>query len=287
MVLRPERLQLRMSHAPRPDSDPPHPLAGRRIVVTRARDQATPLAQALAALGAEVVLAPTIRIVPLADLAPLRTALSPPLAYDWIVFTSRNTVQIVCAALPEWGLTAADLGGARVAAIGPGTADALVGAGIAPALVPERFVAEAVVAALAARGELRGQRVLLPQARAAREALPGGLRARGALVDVIPVYETVREPGDGRALAAALVAGQIDVVTFTSASAVRGFAELVGPAAVRSGQFAAAVIGPVTATTAREFGIRVAVEAEAYTIPGLVDALARHFAAQAPGSQER
>lgn len=287
MVLRPERLQLRMSHAPRPDSDPPHPLAGRRIVVTRARDQATPLAQALAALGAEVVLAPTIRIVPLADLAPLRTALSPPLAYDWIVFTSRNTVQIVCAALPEWGLTAADLGGARVAAIGPGTADALVGAGIAPALVPERFVAEAVVAALAARGELRGQRVLLPQARAAREALPGGLRARGALVDVIPVYETVREPGDGRALAAALVAGQIDVVTFTSASTVRGFAELVGPAAVRSGQFAAAVIGPVTATTAREFGIRVAVEAEAYTIPGLVDALARHFAAQPPRSHQR
>src|SRR5260370_24948398 len=129
MVLSPETLQPRMPRAPRPAPPPPHPLAGRRVVVTRARDQATPLAQALAALGAEVVLAPTIRIVPLADLAPLRTALSPPLAYDWIVFTSRNTVQIVCAALPEWGLTAAHLGGARVAATGPGPADALAGAG--------------------------------------------------------------------------------------------------------------------------------------------------------------
>jgi uroporphyrinogen III methyltransferase/synthase len=257
------------------------------VVVTRARDEARTLAQALAALGAEVVLAPTIRVVPLADLAPLRAALSRPLPYDWIVFTSRNAVQIVCAALPAWGLSAADVGRARVAAIGPGTADALARAGIAPALVPERFVAEAVVAALAARGELRGQQVLLPRARVARDALPDGLRSHGAVVDVIPVYETVREPGDGRALAAALLAGEIDAVTFTSSSTVRGFAELVGPAAARSGQFAAAVIGPVTATTARELGIRVAVEAEAYTIPGLVDALARHFAERAPGSRAR
>jgi len=276
-----------MPLAPRPDPPTPRPLAGRRVVVTRARDEARTLAQALAALGAEVVLAPTIRVVPLADLAPLRAALSRPLPYDWIVFTSRNAVQIVCAALPAWGLSAADVGRARVAAIGPGTADALARAGIAPALVPDRFVAEAVVAALAARGELRGQQVLLPRARVARDALPDGLRAHGAVVDVIPVYETVREPGDGRALAAALLAGEIDAVTFTSSSTVRGFAELVGPAAARSGQFAAAVIGPVTATTARELGIRVAVEAEAYTIPGLVDALARHFAERAPGSRAR
>jgi uroporphyrinogen III methyltransferase / synthase len=275
-----------MPRAPHADPRNPHPLAGRRIVVTRARDQAGALARALAALGAEVVLAPTIRVVPLADLAPLGAALSGPVPYDWIVFTSRNSVQIVCAELPAWGLSAADLGRARVAAIGPGTADALARAGVAPALVPERFVAEAVVAALAARGTLRGQRVLLPRARVARDALPDGLRAAGAVVDVIPVYETVREPGDGRALATALLAGEIDVVTFTSSSTVRGFAELVGPAA-GSGQFAAAVIGPVTATTARELGMRVAVEAEVYTVPGLVDALARHFARRPPGSHER
>jgi uroporphyrinogen-III synthase len=276
-----------MPLAPRADPPEPQPLAGRRIVVTRARDQAGTLARALAALGAEVVLAPTIRVVPLADLAPLGAALRHPVPYDWIVFTSRTTVRVVCAALSAWGLSAADLARLRVAAIGPGTAEALARAGVAPALVPERFVAEAVVAALAARGELRGQRVLLPRARVARDALPEGLRAHGALVDVIPVYETVREPGDGRALAAAVLAGEIDVVTFTSSSTVLGFAELVGPAAARSGQFAAAVIGPVTATTARELGMRVAVEAEAYTVPGLVDALARHFAAPAPGSHER
>lgn len=276
-----------MPLAPRADPHEPQPLAGRRIVVTRARDQAGTLARALAALGAEVVLAPTIRIVPLADLAPLGAALRHPVPYDWIVFTSRTTVRVVCAALSAWGLSAADLARLRVAAIGPGTAEALARAGVAPALVPERFVAEAVVAALAARGELRGQRVLLPRARVARDALPEGLRAQGALVDVIPVYETVREPGDGRALAAAVLAGEIDVVTFTSSSTVLGFAELVGPAAARSGQFAAAVIGPVTATTARELGMRVAVEAEAYTVPALVDALARHFAPRAPGSHGR
>src|SRR5260370_22365805 len=116
-----------------------------------------------------------------------------------MVVKSRNAGQIGCAALAAWGLSAADVGRARVAAIGPGTADTLARAGIAPALVPERFVAEAVVAALAARGQLRGQQVLLPRARVARDALPDGLRAPGAVVDVLPVHETVREPGDGRA----------------------------------------------------------------------------------------
>ncbi len=269
-----------MPHAPRPP-DPARlaarPLAGRRMAVTRAREQAGDLARQLEALGAEVVAAPTIRIAPLADLAALRAALTRVPPYDWIVFTSQNTVQVMCDRLPEWELAPRDVARAAVAAIGPATADALVRHGVVPDLVPDRFVAEAVVAALAARGDVRGKTILIPRAREARDALPDGLRGLGALVDVIAVYETIRETGDGRKLAAEILAGTIDVVTFTSSSTVRGFAELVGGPVAVSGRFAAAVIGPVTAETARELGITVAIEAQDYTVPGLVDAIVRHF----------
>jgi len=239
-----------MAHAPRPP-DPARlaarPLAGRRIAVTRAHEQAGDLTRELEALGAEVVAAPTIRIAPLADLAALRAALTRVPPYDWIVFTSQNAVQVMCDRLPEWELAPRDVARAAVAAIGPATAEALVRHGVVPDLVPDRFVAEAVVAGL------------------------------GALVDVIPVYETIRETGDGRKLAAEILAGTIDVVTFTSSSTVRGFVELVGGPVAVSGRFTAAVIGPVTAGTARELGITVPIEAQDYTVPGLVDAIVRHF----------
>lgn len=246
-------------------------------MVTRPRDQAAELVHALEEYGAEVVPAPAIRIVPLADLSALRAALGRLADYDWLVFTSQNTVRIVCDRLAEWGLAPQDLARVPVAAIGPATAAALARRGIAAALVPPHFVAEAVVAALAARGELRGRRVLLPRAREARDALPAGLRAHGAAVDVIPVYETLPETGAAQGLAAEILAGRIDAVTFTSSSTVRRFVELVGPEAATSGRFAAAVIGPVTAATARELGIAVAVAAAEYTATGLVDALVRYF----------
>ncbi len=228
--------------------------------MTRAREQAGELARALEALGAEVLAVPTIRIVPLADLTALRTALTGPAAYDWIVFTSQNTVHVVCDRLPEWGLAARDLARMAVAAIGPATAQALARYGVTPFLVP--------------------------RAREARDALPEGLRARGAVVDVIPVYETMQAAGDGSALAAQLVGGTIDVVTLTSSSTVRGFVDLVGRAAATSGRFTAAVIGPVTAASARELGLPVAIEAEDYTVGGLVAALVRHFEREA-GSGKR
>ena len=255
-------------------------------MVTRARAQANELARALEALGAEIVPAPTIRIVPLADLAPLRAALTREPPYDWIVFTSQNTVQVVCDALAGWGLAPRDLGPAAVAAIGPATARALARRGVAPDLVPDRYVAEAVVLALAARGDVRGKRILVPRARDARDALPRGLEARGAKVDVIPVYETVRETGDGRELAATLLAGKIDAVTFTASSTVAGFVDLVGREAATSGRFAAAVLGPVTAEAARALGIDVTVEAKQYTIEGLIQALLRHFGEEGRGKKE-
>ena len=276
-----------MSHTPRPPGPArAHPLAGRRIAVTRAREQAGDLVRELEALGAEVVAAPTIRIAPLTDLAALRTALSRVPPYDWIVFTSQNAVQVVCDRLPEWDLSPRDVARAAVAAIGPATAEALVRRGVVPDLVPDRFVAEAVVTALVAQGDVRGKSVLLPRARQARDALPDGLRALGARVDVIPIYETIRETGDGSGLAAEILAGTIDAVTFTSSSTVRGFVDLVGRPAAASGRFAAAVIGPVTAGTARELGIAVAIEAEEYTVAGLVEALVRHFDRE-PGAGSR
>jgi len=264
------KLQQAMAQASRP-------LAGRRIVVTRAREQAGDLVQALTALGADVVAAPTIRIEPLADLAPLRAALADLARYQWIVFTSQNTVRVVCDRLPEWGLEPRALTRVAVAAIGPATAAALAERGVAAALVPERFVAEAVVEEMVRRGDVRGKRILVPRALEARDALPEGLRARGAVVDVIPVYATVRDPGDGSRLARDIVAGQIDAITFTSSSTVRHFVDLVGREAATSGRFAAAAIGPVTAATARELGIPVPIEADEYAVPGLVDALVRHF----------
>src|SRR2546426_285931 len=205
-------------------------------------------------------------------------------SYRWIVFTSRNTVDIVFDRLPAWGLEPRSLAHAAIAAIGPATAAALARRGTPPALVPERYVAEALIAALARVDEVAGARILLPRALDARDALPDGLRARGAVVDVVPVYRTVPVTGDGPALAGEILAGRCDAITFTSSSTVRHFVDQVGRAAATSGRFAAAVIGPVTAATARELGLRVAVEAAEYTVPGLVDALARYYGEGGKGS---
>ncbi|HEU5321503.1 MAG TPA: uroporphyrinogen-III synthase [Methylomirabilota bacterium] len=257
------------------------PLDGRRIVVTRAAEQAGELADALAARGADVVIAPTIRIEPLpgSELGALRAALLALTGYRWIVFTSRNAVRVVTDRMAEWRLGTDALARAPVAAIGPATAAALVERGVTPEVVPPRFVAEAVVEALAARGGLAGARILLPRALDARDALPAGLRQHGATVEIVPVYRTVTADGggDARGLAADLLDGRIDAVTFTSSSTVRHFVDLVGADAATCGRFTTAVIGPVTADTARELGLVVGVEAEVYTVPGLVDALVRHF----------
>jgi uroporphyrinogen-III synthase len=253
-------------------------LEGRRIVITRAREQAGDLARALETLGAAVVLAPVIRIEPLPNLGPLRAALAGLSVYRWVVFTSQNAVQIVFDRLLAWGLGPRVFATTSVAAIGTATEDALMERGVVPTLVPDEFVGEALAEALAARGGLAGSRVLIPSAQDARDALPAGLRAHGAVVEVVPVYRTVPAQIDLGGLAAELADGRIDAVTFTSSSTVRYFVDLVGRKAATSGRFAVAVIGPVTAGTARELGLTEVVEAAPHTVPGLVDALVRRFA---------
>lgn len=239
------------------------PLFGRTVVVTRAREQASDLSGALRAQGAEVVELPAIAIDEPSDGgAALRAAAARAATYDWVVLTSANGANRLLDALHD----ARDLGGVRVAAIGPGTAEALARGGVVADLVPERFVAESLLEAFPAP-PATGGRVLLARAAVARDVLPDGLRATGWEVDVVEAYRTVAAPADPEVLAAA---GRADAITFTSSSTVERYLEVAGAGAVPP---VVACIGPITAATARQHGLEVAVEAEVHTIGGLVAAL--------------
>ena len=255
-------------------------LQGRRIVVTRAREQAADLVRALESLGAEAIVAPVIRIQPLEHLASLRAALTGLSAYRWVVFTSQNAVQIVLDRLVSWGLRTRVFDSTSIAAIGSATAEALRTRGLVPALVPDEFVAEALVDALvhASGGSLAGTRVLVPSAEDARETLTEGLQRHGASVETIPVYRTVPAHGDFGHLISEIIDRRIDAVTFTSSSSVRSFVQLVGSETATSGRFVTATIGPITAGTARELGLRDVIEAAPHTVPGLVESLVTRFA---------
>jgi uroporphyrinogen III methyltransferase/synthase len=235
------------------------PLHAVRIAVTRARAQASALAARLASLGAEVIEAPAIRVDPIA-------AEIPDLArYDLVALTSPNGVGELFDRLHAGGRDARALAGRRVAAIGPGTARALREHGVLADVVPERAVAEGLVEALAG---LDVRRALLVRGREGRDVLPDALRARGAEVDVVAVYETVAEPLDADTLAAASSAGWI---TFTSASTVRFLAEAAGGAIPDGPRLAS--IGPATSAALREHGREPDLEADPHTPDGLVDAL--------------
>lgn len=266
------------------------PLADRTVVVTRPKAQAEELAEALEGLGARVLRFPTIRIAPPDDPERLRRAVLGAAEYDWVVFTSANGVESFAQAASEAGFdTAGALGGAvagavagardtvRVCCIGPATGRAAEAVGLSVDLVPETHVAEGVLEALAAIGPLDGQRILLPVADGARDVLPTELRDKGAVVDVVPTHRTVAVERAPPGALARLEKG-VDLVTFTSPSSVRGLHALVeGPPIAP-----AAVIGPVTASTARELGYDVTVQAEDFTVPGLVEAVVRHYREDLP-----
>ncbi len=246
------------------------PLFGRRIVVTRARARVSELAGRLAALGAEVIETPAIRIEPL-DAAPLRRALASAGGYRWALFTSGSAVEIVWAELREMGLDARALAGVKLAAVGPASAQALARHGLVADLIPDRYVAEGLVEALRAAGDLAGARVLYPKAAGARDLLPDELRRIGAEVDDIPIYRSVIDPDGARAAREALGGGGVDVVTFTSSSTVRNFVEAVGVEAARAVH--AVSMGPITSGTARALGIPVVAEAAEATLDALVAAV--------------
>jgi uroporphyrinogen-III synthase len=251
------------------------PLDGKRILVTRPAGQAGELVTALQAAGAEPVLMPAIEIRPLEDTRELDDALGRILEHDWVIFTSANGVRHVWERLAALGLD--DLledgeagrkpGQPRVAAIGPGTAAALERRGVRPDYVPAEYVAEALAEGLP---DAQGARVLMLRADIARPELRARLAARGARVEDVAAYRTIAEP----AKTGSDLSHSVDAVTFTSSSTVRGFLNAGGRVPERA---AVVCIGPVTARTARELGLRVDAVAEPYTLDGLVEALVRHF----------
>jgi uroporphyrinogen III methyltransferase/synthase len=243
------------------------PLHGRRVVVTRARAQASGLAATLRDLGAEVVELPAIRIEPRLQAPEVREAAAAIGVYELICLTSPNGVRLLFEAMAAADLDSRALAGATVAAIGPGTARALAERGILADIVPERFVAEALVEALADVEVGRG-RVLVARAAEARDVLPDALRERGAEVDVVSLYETVREEPGAEAVAAAQDA---DYVTFTSSSTVTNLTEALGDRFPSNARIVS--IGPVTSETAKAAGLEVDVEAEQHDIDGLLTAL--------------
>jgi uroporphyrinogen III methyltransferase/synthase len=235
----------------------PGPLAGMTVAVTRARAQASSLAARLRELGAHVIETPAIRIVPSADELP---ALQP---FDLVCLTSANGVKLLFERLAARGEDARALAGAVVAAIGPGTARALREHGVIADVVPERFVAEGLVEALAG---VEFSRVLIARAAAARDTLPDALRERGASVEIASLYETVAEPLDPAVLPAL---AQADYLTFTSSSTVLNFLAATQPGAATR----IVSIGPVTSATLHEHGQRVDVEATRHDIDGLIEAI--------------
>jgi uroporphyrinogen III methyltransferase/synthase len=240
------------------------PLFGRSVVVTRAREQASELRVRLEELGAEVIELPAIAIEPVAFTVPDLAA------YEWLVFTSVNGVQAFFErGLAAAGLDARALAPVHVAAIGPGTARTLADHGIRLDLLPERFVAESLLAAFPSPA-VDGARVLLARAEHARDVLPDGLRERGFTVDILPVYRTVPAAVDDGALGR-VRAGHVDAVTFTSSSTVDNFCGAVG--SVPDPQPLVVSIGPVTSATATGHGLRVDAEAVDHTIDGLVTTL--------------
>jgi uroporphyrinogen III methyltransferase/synthase len=237
------------------------------VVVTRARAQASGLAQALGALGAEVVELPAIRIEPRLETDEVRAAVAALHTYALVCLTSPNGVRLLFEAMAVGGRDARALANATVAAIGPGTAAALEERGVIADVVPERFVAEALVEALAGT-DVRERPVLVARAAEARDVLPDALRERGAEVDVVALYETVAETPEPEAVEAAQSA---DYVTFTSSSTVRNLMSAIGDAFPTEAKVIS--IGPVTSETARELGLDVHAEATEHTPEGLLETL--------------
>jgi len=257
------------------------PLFGRRVVVTRARAQAGELSSELERLGAEVYEFPTIEIHPPEDFGPLDAAIRDLDSFGLIVFTSVNGVDAFLARLRQHDL---DLRAvpreARLAAIGPATAERLEVAGLRVDVVPDEYRAEALVGVLDT-GRLAKERVLIPRAKVAREILPEMLREAGAEVIVPPAYESLPSDDGKEELALRLKAGKVDCVTFTASSTVENFVGAFGAkeAARLLAGTRVACIGPITADTARKHGLRVDAQADEYTIPGLVEAVLELLAA--------
>ena len=247
------------------------PLFGKNILITRARSQASKLTTALEELGANCIEAPAIKIAPPDDnYVSLDNAITKIHDYDWIIFTSTNGVERFFARLNEKNLDARCLSNAKIAAIGTATADKLKNYGIIADKIPTMFKAEGILEVL--QNDIqKGSKVLIPRAQKAREALPIGLRQMGAIVDVAETYCTKMADTNKDDIKDLLKNNQIDMVTFTSSSTVENLLKLIDGEKTLLNNVKTAVIGPITAKTCKNNGLKVDIEADVYTIDGLVN----------------
>lgn len=267
-----------MTKAPVGRPTPAGHLKGKRILITRAKQQAGSLAELLRELGATVIEIPSIEIRPPRSYQPLDDAIANIARYDWLILTSVNGVQALLERVGHAGLEPAHLGQVKIAAIGPATRKVIESRGLTVSVMPKQYIAESVVEAL--REQAKGKRVLLVRAKVARDVIPEELRRAGAQVDVVEAYETVVPQASRERLRDLLSrpGQQPHAITFTSSSTARNFLELLGAENKHlvTGVMLAS-IGPVTSRTLRELGLGVHIEAGEYTIPGLVQALAENL----------
>ncbi len=259
------------------------PLFGRTVVVTRSREQAGALSAQLEALGAAVIEFPCIEIRPLPEQSLVQGAIERLKQYAWVVFTSANGVKFFWRQIQALGRDARVFASCRVAAMGPGTAEALQTRGIRPDFVPERYVAESMAEGLLALG-VSGKKVLIPRAVAARDVLPQTLEKGGAEVKVLPVYEARPQARGKDELLLALQEDKIDWITFASSGTVHNFFAAVPPLVLQNIQkqgrgkaLRFACIGPITRETLEQYGFSCDLEPEAYSLSGLVSVICDYY----------
>jgi uroporphyrinogen III methyltransferase/synthase len=253
------------------------PLSGKKILITRAREQAAVFASSLKDLGGEVIELPTIEIVPPVSWKGLDRTIDQIDSYDWLIFTSANGVNFFWQRWKERGKDHLPPS-LKICAIGPATAYQLMEKGIEVHYTPKEFIAEAILKGFE-KSMLKGKRVLLARAKEARDVLPEGLRRMGARVDVVEVYRTVKPKGGAKGLKDLLKKGKVDVITFTSSSTVNHFVELLKKENLQEllKNCAIACIGPITARTAKNWRMRVHIQPKEYTIPALTQAIVKYL----------
>jgi uroporphyrinogen III methyltransferase/synthase len=254
-------------------------LTGRKILITRAREQLGDFATLLKKMGAEVIQFPTIEIVPPPRWRELDQAIDQLRSYDWLIFTSANGVKFFWERLKERKKHPHLSSSLKVCAIGPATTRQLRRKKISVDYMPKEFVAESILKGFEKKS-IKGKRILLARAKKARDILPNGLKKMGAEVNVVEVYRTVKPKGGSKRLKELLTEGKMDVIAFTSSSTVDHFVELLKKGNLEKllKGIAIACIGPVTARTARGWGMKVKIQPKQYTIPSLAQAISQYFA---------
>ena len=261
------------------------PLAGRTVVITRAEGQADEFVSELKRYGANVVLCPTIEIRELENYDRLDEAIGHLYGYDWVIFTSVNGVDYFFKRLKAGNLDVSNLDEVKVCAIGEATADKLRDLQVHVDVIPEEFKAEGVFSALerfvGGTAAIEGLNVLIPRASVARDYLPKALERAGARVDVVPAYRTELPAELDRGRIAAMLSGSADCIAFTSSSTVRNLARLFDTQDLSEALAGVVIacIGDITATTAVDYGLRVKIQPQQFTIPALARAIAEHFSA--------